>query len=235
MIAIRETTALRGATYTRIDIGIPVKHRYCVAKRLLDLAMTLSLLPLLAFITVVLGILIRLDSPGPILFRQKRVGRYGMEFELLKFRSMHVDSDDTVHREAYRRLMRGEELGKNGDGSGSYKLTDDPRVTRVGRFIRNTSLDELPQLWNVLRGEMSLVGPRPPLAYEVEMYGERDLLRLSGTPGITGPWQVCGRSRVPFREMVEMDIAYLRRQSLWEDLRLILITISVLLTSRGGA
>ncbi|HEX6818325.1 MAG TPA: sugar transferase [Ktedonobacterales bacterium] len=234
MIAIRESTALRGATYTRIDTGIPINTRYRVAKRLLDLAITLLLLPLLAIVVVVLGTFIWLDSPGPIFFRQKRAGRYGVEFELLKFRSMHVDCDDSVHREAYQRLLRGETLGTGADGSESYKLTGDPRITRIGRFIRKTSLDELPQLWNVLRGEMSLVGPRPPLAYEVEMYGERDLLRLSGQPGITGPWQVGGRSRVPFHEMVEMDVAYLRRQSLWEDLKLILITVPVLLTSRGG-
>jgi lipopolysaccharide/colanic/teichoic acid biosynthesis glycosyltransferase len=235
MIAIRETAAPRGATYARIDTGIPVNPRYRVAKRVLDLAITLLLLPLLAIGVAALGIAIWLDSPGPIFFRQKRVGRYGVEFELLKFRSMHVDNDDSVHREAYQRLMRGETLCAGADGAPAFKLTNDPRITRVGRFIRKTSLDELPQLWNVLRGEMSLVGPRPPLAYEVEMYGERDLLRLSGTPGITGPWQVGGRSRVPFREMVEMDIAYLRRQSLWEDLKLILITVPVLLTSRGGA
>lgn len=234
MIAIRETASPRGATYTRIDVGIPVNPQYRVAKRLLDLAITVPLLPLLAIVIAVLGILIKIDSPGPIFFRQKRIGRYGAEFELLKFRSMYVDSDDTVHREAYQRLMRGEALGTGKDGSGAYKLTHDPRITRMGRFIRKTSLDELPQLWNVLRGEMSLVGPRPPLAYEVEMYGQRDLLRLSGTPGITGPWQVDGRSRVPFREMVEMDIAYLRRESLVEDLRLILITVPVLLTSRGA-
>jgi lipopolysaccharide/colanic/teichoic acid biosynthesis glycosyltransferase len=232
MIAIRETASPRGATYTRIDTGIPVNPRYRVVKRLLDLAITLPLLPLLVLLTIALGLLIRLDSRGPVFFRQKRVGRYGVEFAFLKFRSMHVDSDDSLHREAYRRLMRGEQIS---NGPATYKLTDDPRITRVGRFIRKTSLDELPQLWNVVRGEMSLVGPRPPLAYEVEMYSERDLLRLSGTPGITGPWQVSGRSRVPFREMVEMDIAYLRRQSLWEDLKLILITIPVLLTSRGGA
>src|SRR5579863_4725250 len=118
MIAIRETAHPRGATYTRIDTGIPINPRYRVAKRLLDLALTLPLLPLLLIVMAVLGILIWLDSRGPIFFRQKRIGRYGVEFELLKFRSMHVDNDDTVHREAYRRLMRGEVLGTGADGSG---------------------------------------------------------------------------------------------------------------------
>src|SRR5262249_4463065 len=144
-----------------------------------------------------------------------------------------VDADDTVHRAAYARLMRGERIS-DGPATTAYKLIGDTRVTPAGRFLRKTGLDELPQLWNVLRGEMSLVGPRPPLAYEVAMYGERDLLRLSGTPGITGPWQVYGRSRVTFRTMVEMDIAYLRRQSLWYDIKLMLVTIPVLVLSRGG-
>jgi len=235
MIAARDPVAPRGATYARIDTSMPVNPGYFRAKRLLDLAIAIPLLLPLGVITAILAVCIRLDSKGPVFFRQRRVGQFGVEFNLLKFRSMHVDIDDSLHRAAYRRLMQGEKLAE-GDGEGSvYKLTNDPRITRVGRFIRKTSLDELPQLWNVVRGEMSLVGPRPPLAYEVEMYRERDLLRLSGKPGITGPWQVSGRSRVPFRQMVEMDIAYLRRQSLWEDIKLMLITLPVLCTSRGGA
>jgi lipopolysaccharide/colanic/teichoic acid biosynthesis glycosyltransferase len=235
MIVARDSVAPRGATYTRIDTGIPINPGYYRAKRLLDLAIATPLLLPLGIIMAILAVCIRLDSQGPVCFRQRRVGRYGVEFDLLKFRSMYVDADDTLHRAAYRRLVEGEKLVEGDGEEHAYKLTNDPRITRVGRFIRKTSLDELPQLWNVVRGEMSLVGPRPPLAYEVEMYRERDLLRLSGKPGITGPWQVSGRSRVPFRQMVEMDIAYLRRQSLWEDIRLMLITLPVLCTSRGGA
>ncbi len=235
MIAIRDTGVPRGATYARIDTGIPINPGYYRAKRLLDLAIAIPLLLPLGVITAILAVCIRLDSKGPVFFRQRRVGQYGVEFELLKFRSMHVDADDSLHRLAYRRLIQGEKLVEGAGDESAYKLSNDPRITRVGRFIRKTSLDELPQLWNVVRGEMSLVGPRPPLAYEVEMYRERDLLRLSGKPGITGPWQVSGRSRVPFRQMVEMDIAYLRRQSLWEDIKLVLITLPVLCTSRGGA
>lgn len=235
MIAARDTTAPRGATYARIDTGIPVNPGYYRAKRLLDLAIAIPLLLPLGVITAILVVCIRLDSRGPVFFRQRRVGQYGVEFDLLKFRSMYADADDSLHRSAYRRLIQGERLVEGDGDVSAYKLTNDPRITRVGRFIRKTSLDELPQLWNVVRGEMSLVGPRPPLAYEVEMYGEHDLLRLSGKPGITGPWQVSGRSRVPFRQMVEMDIAYLRRQSIWEDVRLMLITLPVLCTSRGGA
>src|SRR5437588_585776 len=116
-----------------------------------------------------------------------------------------------------------------------YQRVDDPRITRVGRFIRKTSIDELPQFFNVLRGEMTLVGPRPPVSYEVEQYSAHDWLRLSNKPGLTGPWQVYGRSQVPFQSMVKMDIDYLTRQSLWEDLKLIALTVPVMITGRGGA
>jgi lipopolysaccharide/colanic/teichoic acid biosynthesis glycosyltransferase len=235
MIAIAEAPTPRGATYARIDTRIPRNPRYYRAKRVFDLIVTSLLLIPLILITAIVAILIRLDSKGPVFFRQKRIGQYGVEFELLKFRSMHVDADDSVHRAAYARLMRGERLSDGPATTTAYKLTNDPRVTRVGRVLRKTGLDELPQLWNVLRGDMSLVGPRPPLAYEVAMYSERDLLRLSGKPGITGTWQVYGRSRVTFRTMVDMDVAYLRQQSLWYDLKLMLVTIPVLVLSRGGA
>ena len=129
--------------------------------------------------------------------------------------------------------MNGEIL--NGNGNIPYKMGEDPRVTRVGKFIRKTSLDELPQFWNVLQGHMSLVGPRPPVPYEVELYTSHDLLRLSGKPGLTGPWQVYGRSKVSFQEMIDMDIAYLQRQSFWEDIKLIALTVPVMLLGRGGA
>src|SRR6266705_4487291 len=136
----------------------------------------------------------------------------GVEFDIFKLRSMYIDSDDSTHRESIKQYLNGATLNGKVDSGTLYKLVDDPRVTRVGRFIRKTSIDELPQFINVLRGEMTLVGPRPPLPYEVENYSWHDKLRLSGMPGLTGPWQVYGRSRVPFQEMVEMDIAYLRRQ-----------------------
>src|SRR5262249_32551511 len=167
---------------------------------------------------------IRLDSQGPIIFRQKRVGKDGAEFDLLKFRSMYVDCDDTLHRQAIERYLQGRKLNEASDAASPYKLGDDPRITRVGRVIRKTSVDELPQLWNVLKGQMSLVGPRPPLPYEVEMYSSRDRLRLTGKPGLTGIWQIYGRDRVPFDEMVEMDLIYLQQQSLWLDVKLILLT-----------
>ena len=214
---------------------IQLKQKYLRAKRLLDVLITLLLLPVLCLAMVVVALCIRLDSPGPVFYRQRRVGRDGVEFEMLKFRSMYVDNNDTIHREAVKRYMNGDALSdRNGAVSTLYKLVDDPRVTRVGRIIRKLSLDEFPQFFNVLRGEMSLVGPRPPLPYEVEAYHLRHHLRLCGKPGITGYWQVYGRSRVTFEEMVEMDINYLRQQSILRDIKLIILTVPAAFLGRGG-
>jgi lipopolysaccharide/colanic/teichoic acid biosynthesis glycosyltransferase len=208
---------------------------YLRTKRILDIFFTLLILLPLCLVLGVVAVLIRLGSEGPIFFRQKRVGQNGAEFEMLKFRSMYVHSDDSTHRDAVKLYMNGGALNGKAAAKNPYKLVDDPRVTRVGRFIRKTSIDELPQFINVLRGEMTLVGPRPPVPYEVEIYGTRDRLRLSGKPGLTGTWQIYGRSRVTFNEMVEMDITYLQQQSIWQDLKLIALTIPVMLLGRGGA
>ena len=213
--------------------SISLKLGYERAKRVLDIVFTLCIAVPVLLVSAVIALLILADSEGPILYRQKRVGRNGAEFEMLKFSSMYVKNDDSKHREAIKHYMNGSKL--NNDTNSPYKIYDDPRVTKVGKFIRSTSLDELPQLLNVLRGEMSLVGPRPPLPYEVELYSLHQKLRLSGKPGLTGPWQIYGRSRVTFENMVEMDIAYLQRQSLWEDIKLIFLTIPVVIRKRGGA
>lgn len=206
---------------------------YLRIKRIFDLVITLLLLlPLLLFMVIV-ALAILLDSEGPVFFRQKRVGLDGKEFYLLKFRSMSHNSDDGRHREAIKVYMNGGAL--NGYSEAQYKLGNDERITRVGRFIRKYSIDELPQFFNVLRGDMSLVGPRPDVPYVVELYSEHDRLRLSGKPGLTGIWQVYGRSRVPFKEMVEMDITYLQQQSLRQDLKLVVLTIPVVVLGRGGA
>src|ERR1700736_6600481 len=209
---------------------ISMNQGYQGTKRILDIIFTLLILIPLCIVIVVVAVLIRLDSKGPIFYRQKRVGQNGVEFDMLKFRSMYVDNDDAVHREVIKQYMNGEKL--NGNGNMPYKMGDDPRITRVGRIIRKTSLDELPQFWNVLRGEMTLVGPRPPLPYEVEFYSTRDWLRLSGKPGLTGTWQVYGRSQVPYQTMVDMDITYLQEQSFWKDLKLISLTVPVVLQGR---
>ena len=214
---------------------ISLSPSYLRAKRILDITVTLLLLPVLCLVMALIALLIRLDSEGPIFFRQKRLGQNGSEFEFLKFRSMYVNNDDAAHRNAIEQFMQGGRINTSAHTSNHYKIVADGRITRVGKFLRKSSLDELPQFFNVLRGEMSLVGPRPALSYEVEFYSLHDRLRLTGKPGLTGIWQVYGRSRVPFKEMVEMDLTYLREQSLLLDLKLILLTVPVMLLARGGA
>ena len=180
---------------------ISLNPGYLRAKRLLDVTITLLLLPLFGLVAPVIALLIRLDSRGPILYRQKRIGQNGVEFDFFKFRSMYVNNNDASHRTAIEQFMSGEYLNDGAPTANLYKLNNDRRITRVGKFISKTSLDELPQFLNVLRGEMSLVGPRPPLDYEVERYDSRARLRLAGKPGLTGVWQVYGRSRVSYNEM----------------------------------
>jgi lipopolysaccharide/colanic/teichoic acid biosynthesis glycosyltransferase len=214
--------------------AIFIDRCYLGAKRLLDLLIILLFMLPLSIIILIIAILIKWDSKGPVFFRQRRVGLNGVEFNMFKFRSMYVNCDDSTHREAIKQYINGEILNNEAASHNLYKLNDDPRITRVGRIIRKTSLDEIPQFWNVLRGEMTLVGPRPPLPYEVELYSSRDQLRLCGKPGLTGVWQVYGRSQVPFQSMVEMDIQYLQQQSLWQDIKLIFLTIPIMISGRGG-
>lgn len=173
---------------------------------------------------LLIALAIKLDSPGPVLFRQTRIGKGGKPFTLYKFRSM-VDGADR-QQEALRRAT--------GRSALLFKLRDDPRVTRVGRFLRRTSLDELPQFFNVLKGEMSVVGPRPPVPEEVAEYQDWHLQRLLVTPGLTGLWQVNGRSDLTFDEMVRLDLYYVENWSPWLDLKVILRTVPVVLTGRGA-
>ena len=216
-------------------ISITFKPGYIRTKRVLDIAFSLLIFIPLSIVIAIFAILIRLDLKGPVFYRQKRIGKNGVPFDMFKLRSMYIDSDDLIHRQSIKQYINGEALNGDVISNKLYKLVDDPRVTRVGRFIRKFSIDELPQFVNVLRGEMTLVGPRPPLPYEVEEYVPRDWIRLSGRPGLTGTWQVYGRSRVPFKEMVEMDIEYLREQSMLQDIQLIALTLPVMLHGRGGA
>jgi len=205
-------------------------------KRALDIvAASIGLLIAMPFAAVI-AVLIRISSPGPVLFRQPRVGKDGKIFNFFKFRSMRVGNDDSEHRKYIKLFIEGneEELAKLQKGRKLYKLTGDERVTLVGKFLRRTSLDEIPQLYNVLRGEMSMVGPRPHLAYEVELYKDWHRRRLCGLPGITGWWQVHGRSRVPFDKAVEMDIWYLEHQSLILDIRIMLRTVTKAIVGRGA-
>lgn len=210
-------------------------------KRIIDIAFGLSLLIVLSPIVAVITVAIKLTSRGPVYFRQKRIGEYGKPFTFWKFRTMYVDNDASEHKEYVRQLIAGHAAKQstngngNGNGEGIFKLANDPRVTAVGRFLRRTSLDELPQLINVLRGEMSLVGPRPPLPYEVEAYAIWHRRRfLEAKPGITGLWQVYGRSRVGFDDMVRLDLRYARDCSPWLDLKILLHTPGAAISGDGA-
>ncbi|MEO5710593.1 MAG: sugar transferase [Nocardioidaceae bacterium] len=200
-----------------------------LVKRVLDIAGALAGLVLLAPLLLVVGALVRATSPGPALFRQTRVGAGGRTFSMLKFRSMHRDSDDAPHRDYVMRLMHGQ---VDADG-GLYKLSGDLRVTRVGAVLRRLSLDELPQLVNVLRGDMSLVGPRPVLPWEVYLLPPWATPRFSVRPGITGLWQVSGRSRLTMLEALALDVKYVRTRSCWLDLWILTRTVPVILGGGG--
>ena len=215
-----------GATQNPFSHPLPALGR--VLKRTLDLALALLTLLLVLPILVVAAVALRSDSPGPALFRQVRMGKDGRRFQLYKLRTMHHGNDDSAHRAYVGRLIRGG-TERHGD---VYKLAHDARITRVGRILRRFSIDELPQLWNVLRGDMSLVGPRPPLPHETELYTARAWGRLRVKPGMTGLWQVSGRSRLAFDEMVSLDVRYWQRWSLLSDLVILSKTPRVVLSGR---
>lgn len=193
-------------------------------KRILDFAVALVMVLMAAPIMLLTALAIKLDSPGPVLFRQTRVGKWGEEFPCYKFRSMYIDAE-----------QRLKELSALNEADGPvFKIKDDPRVTRVGRIIRKLSIDELPQLFNVLKGEMSLVGPRPALPREVAQYEYDQIRRLHAMPGITGLQQVSGRSDVDFKRWVELDLQYIAEQSLWKDIQILLKTIPAVIWSKGA-
>jgi lipopolysaccharide/colanic/teichoic acid biosynthesis glycosyltransferase len=209
-------------------------------KRALDVVGAVIGLILASPIMLLTAAAIACTSPGPIIFRQKRVGRDGVPFTFYKFRSMIVDNDERVHRDFVSRLIK-KGTGDTANGASAetqkplYKMRRDPRITAVGRFIRKTSIDELPQLWNVLKGDMSLVGPRPPIPYETEHYQAWHARRMySIKPGLTGLWQVEGRSSVTFNEMVRIDLRYMRSCSLLLDLKILAKTVGVVLTCKGA-
>lgn len=213
-------------------------HRWsgpALAKRAIDLVGAslgvVLTLPLMGLIAAA----IKLTSPGPALFRQQRVGYRGREFSMLKFRTMRVDGNDELHREYIRSLIEnGARENRGTESRPVFKLTDDPRVTPLGALLRRWSLDELPQLWNVIAGDMSLVGPRPSVHYEIESYRPWYFQRLEAKPGLTGFWQVHGRARTTFDDMVRMDLRYLKRRSLLLDVKLIAGTFGAVLRRRGG-
>jgi len=206
-------------------VAVNDKKGYLIAKRIMDICGALIGLICLSWLFLIVALLIKLEDPkGPVFFKQVRVGKDGKEFYMYKFRSMVTNAEELLESLLHLNEVSG----------AMFKMKDDPRVTKVGRFIRKTSIDELPQLWNVLKGDMSLVGPRPPLPREVAQYTEYDKQRLLVTPGCTGLWQISGRSNVGFKEMVELDLQYIRNRSILFDLKIILKTVLVLFGSKDA-
>jgi len=208
-----------------------------VVKRGIDVLGSALLLLALSPILAVIALAIKLTSKGPVIFEQERLGQFGAKFKCLKFRTMYTNNDPEIHREYVQNFIAGQAKAtkSNGNEPAVYKLTNDPRVTAIGRILRKTSLDEFPQFWNVLRGEMSLVGPRPPVSYEFEMYDywhRRRVLELK--PGVTGLWQVNGRSRTCFDDMVRLDLRYSQTWSLWLDLKILLATPLAVVAGNGA-
>jgi lipopolysaccharide/colanic/teichoic acid biosynthesis glycosyltransferase len=209
----------------------PLSRASRIVKRTVDIVGASLLLVVFLPVVVMAAIAIKLETPGPVLFRQSRVGKGARRFQMLKLRSMYVDNDDAIHHDYVAKLMRGEAEAHEG----VFKLVHDPRVTKVGRVIRRYSVDELPQFWNVLRGDMSLVGPRPALPREVALYDGAAHQRLAVKPGVTGLWQVSGRSRLTFSDMVELDVAYWREWTLRRDIGILLRTPVAAFSGRGSA
>ena len=206
-------------------------------KRAIDIVGSAALILLLLPILAAIAAIIKLTSKGPVLFTQERLGEFGARFKCLKFRSMYLNNDPKIHQDYIRQFIAGstEAEEPSPDAPAVYKIIQDPRVTAIGRFLRKTSMDELPQLWNVLVGEMSLVGPRPPVPYEFEIYEYWHRRRvLEVQPGITGLWQVSGRSRTTFDEMVRLDLRYCRSWSLWLDLKILLATPKAVVFGAGA-
>jgi lipopolysaccharide/colanic/teichoic acid biosynthesis glycosyltransferase len=208
---------------------------YDAIKRGLDVIGSLTLLVALSPLFLLIAALVRLRSRGPVFFGQVRIGQMMKPFTMFKFRTMCRDADPKLHHEFVSSFIKASGQIHEPGQNGFFKLANDPRVTPVGRILRKTSLDELPQLWNVLRGEMSLVGPRPPLLYELEQYKPWHRRRiLEAKPGITGLWQVAGRSRTTFDEMVRLDLQYARTRSLWTDIKILLATPAAVISGKGA-
>ena len=220
-LAFRKTLRL----YCKRTLWVAVVRTTYLVKRLFDIVVSAIVLLLLSPLFVVFAIAIHRDSPGPVFFRQTRVGRWGKLFSMWKFRSMYIDAEARKNELALSNEM---------DGGVLFKMKEDPRITKVGKFIRKASIDELPQLWNVFKGDMSLVGPRPALPSEVNQYSLAERRRLEVIPGITCIWQVSGRSDIPFDKQVGLDVDYIESQSLWVDIKLLLLTIPAVLLGRGA-
>jgi lipopolysaccharide/colanic/teichoic acid biosynthesis glycosyltransferase len=223
--------------YPDLSKGDSKKSVLQVAKRVIDVVGSTVLLLILSPLVAITAIAIKLTSKGPVIFQQERLGQFGSRFKCLKFRTMYTDNDPRIHQEYIQRFIAGQPDSENGNSGEPvvYKIKNDSRVTPLGRFLRKTSLDELPQFWNVLCGEMSLVGPRPSLPYEFEIYDlwhRRRVLEVK--PGITGLWQVSGRSRTCFDDMVRLDVRYCQSWSIWLDVKILLATPRAVLSGDGA-
>jgi lipopolysaccharide/colanic/teichoic acid biosynthesis glycosyltransferase len=204
-------------------------------KRGVDVVGSSTLLLMLLPVFLVIAAAVKARSRGPVFFGQVRVGQQMKSFTMLKFRTMHLNADDAIHHEYVTRFIKAGVTATDTAKPGFFKMANDPRITPVGHFLRKTSLDELPQLWNVLRGDMSLVGPRPPLPYEVEQYQPWHCRRVvDAKPGITGLWQVTGRSLTTFDDMVRLDLRYARTRSLWTDIKILLATPAAVIAGKGA-
>ena len=223
---------MSGAADTETIRGMAIyEFTKSVADRIMALFATIVLLPFLAL----LAVLIRIDSPGSAIYRREQVGKNGKRFIAYKFRTMKVNNDDKEYKEyLIKYILENRPYRIDEDGKEVFKVVDDPRVTRIGAILRKTNLDELPQLFNILKGEMSWVGPRPDIPYSVNMYKEWHRERLDVIPGMTGLWQVCGRKNVSFEEMVRLDIEYIKTRSVWLDIKIILSTVSIVLRGDGS-
>jgi lipopolysaccharide/colanic/teichoic acid biosynthesis glycosyltransferase len=232
--ALRRDTELTDGKATSADPrhAASLGRVEAILGRMIDVTVAAVVLLLLSPLLLIIVLAIRLTSDGPALFRQERIGKDKSRFSLYKFRTMRPDASDEPHRKYVRAMIASNQTSQNGD---LYKLSVDDRITTIGRYLRSTSLDEIPQLFNVLRGEMSLVGPRPVIGYEAELFPEYYNSRFSVKPGLTGLWQVSGRNQRTYHEMVLFDLEYAERQSLWFDLQILVKTIPVVLSRRGVA
>jgi lipopolysaccharide/colanic/teichoic acid biosynthesis glycosyltransferase len=224
---------LRAASDLPIEDQCDAPLRTPLSKRVLDIVVASACLILASPLLVVVAVLVKLTSPGPALFRQTRVGREQQPFVLYKFRTMYTGSPDDVHRKYVIQLLTMDQP-PTGGRQGLYKLENDARITKVGRLLRRTSIDELPQLLNVIRGEMSLVGPRPALPWESELIGPAYARRFLVSPGLTGLWQVSGRNSLTMKDGLDLDIEYVDRRSFTLDLSILLRTVPVVLSTTGA-
>jgi lipopolysaccharide/colanic/teichoic acid biosynthesis glycosyltransferase len=238
---------IRDQTQT-LTQALEQKHTYFLCKRCIDFVISLLLLVVLSPLLLLIALLIKVDSAGPVLFKQERMrlrkpsadGKASCEldtFIMYKFRTMRPQSDPAIHQEFMKALIRNDENEValfNNHASAINKLSNDARITRVGKVLRKLNLDELPQLWNVVKGDMSLIGPRPPLSYEVAEYKPHHWKRLMTIPGCVGLWQVRGWNALTFDEMVEIDVWYVENQSLWLDAKIVLMTVPAILSGKGG-